>query len=366
MKAYDVIICGAGPAGGAAAITLARAGCKVALIERSNYHDRMAGESLPPVARVPLTELDLWRDFTRQKQVASAGIVVCWGQQQPQENDFLFDSYGQGWNVERSRFNELLPRASQASGAQVYQPAEILACERPAGRPWRITVRWRAATDVLESPFIIQATGRRQNRFAPAPKPQTLDQLVAVSKVLDLRRGWRTADPRLWVEAQPQGWCYSALLSGNRVVFAWMTDRDLLPRGRSSLASYWRAAVSGAPVTSERLAACVWSDHLSLRPAHTCFRLQSFGTDWAAIGDASFALDPLSGHGICRAMNQGIEVARRYLSGWPKGNDELRDWDEERLSLIAEQLQLRRKFYLQEKRWSNEPFWQRRQHLPPD
>ena len=57
---YDVAIGGGGPAGTVAALTLARAGYAVAVIETSKYEHPRVGETLPPPTRAVLTRLGLW------------------------------------------------------------------------------------------------------------------------------------------------------------------------------------------------------------------------------------------------------------------------------------------------------------------
>ena len=57
-KAYDVLVAGGGPAGSALSLRLARAGCVVAQLERSNY-DKFRVE-IPPTKRRAATDAT-WR-----------------------------------------------------------------------------------------------------------------------------------------------------------------------------------------------------------------------------------------------------------------------------------------------------------------
>lgn len=55
--AADVAIIGGGPAGCAAAISLALSGLRVALLERTSYGPARVGETLPPAVQPLLREL---------------------------------------------------------------------------------------------------------------------------------------------------------------------------------------------------------------------------------------------------------------------------------------------------------------------
>src|SRR3989338_11550441 len=70
-KSFDVIVVGAGPAGAATAITLARAGVEVALIERGEFpgaKNVMGGQiySLPTASLIP----EFWKDAPLERIVA--------------------------------------------------------------------------------------------------------------------------------------------------------------------------------------------------------------------------------------------------------------------------------------------------------
>jgi len=116
---FDALILGGGPAGTAAAIVLARSALKVAVLERTAYDTPRIGETFPPEICVPLQRLGVWESFRRAGHLPAPGIISCWGSDVPAENDFIFNPYGCGWHVDRSRFDRMLAEAAGQQGASV-------------------------------------------------------------------------------------------------------------------------------------------------------------------------------------------------------------------------------------------------------
>jgi 2-polyprenyl-6-methoxyphenol hydroxylase-like FAD-dependent oxidoreductase len=66
MRDVDVAVLGAGPAGCATASALARAGARVARVDRSTERDVRRGETMAPEASIPLRELGVWERFSAE------------------------------------------------------------------------------------------------------------------------------------------------------------------------------------------------------------------------------------------------------------------------------------------------------------
>ena len=117
METFDVAVIGGGPAGASAAIALARngRGRSVAVLERSGYETARVGETLPPEAQVPLGQLGVWERFLAQDHTPSPRTSAAWGQADLEENQFICNPYGNGWHLDRQRFDAML--ASAASSA---------------------------------------------------------------------------------------------------------------------------------------------------------------------------------------------------------------------------------------------------------
>ncbi len=105
---FDVAVMGAGPAGSVTAMLLARSGLSAALLDKSRSGKFNIGETLPPQASRLLAELELSEAFQAQAHRPSPGIVSVWGSAEPKTTDFLFSPYGNGWHIDRPKFNALL------------------------------------------------------------------------------------------------------------------------------------------------------------------------------------------------------------------------------------------------------------------
>jgi len=116
---HDVAVCGAGPAGAAVACELARRGARVVLFEATRYDGPRFGETLAPQANPLLRQLGVWDAFFAQQHLPSPGTIPLWGSATPVENDFITTGYGEGWHVDRNRFDAMLAqRAADAGSAQ--------------------------------------------------------------------------------------------------------------------------------------------------------------------------------------------------------------------------------------------------------
>jgi len=141
----DVVILGGGPAGAVAALALAQAGLAVAVLERSDYDAPRFGETLPPNAAPLLRRLGVWEPFLLAKHERSPGIVSVWSHEEPHENDFIFNPYGNGWHLDRRRFDEMLMTAAVERGAVIYRNTKVLGCSQDGFGCWQV----QAETDSL-------------------------------------------------------------------------------------------------------------------------------------------------------------------------------------------------------------------------
>ena len=351
QQSFDVLVAGGGPAGSAVALELSRRGFLVAIIEQSGYENFRVGETVPPEIRRLLAGLGVWEQFLASDRLESYGIRSAWETPAARHHDFLYNPYGCGWHVDRARFDAMLASAAEHAGAVLMVSTCITALHQDANGAWLLEVAQAGETRLLHGRLLVDATGR---------KAFIARKLGCRATVVDRLIGAVALQPRSgdaqWtlIEAVENGWWYSAPLPGGRTVFAYMTDSDLWR------ASRWAKLLQQAPLTSERASASgTWSP-IHVVSAASMIRRPVAGPNWIVVGDAAFAIDPLSGQGIYKTIESALRSAAavaRAFEGDTSGMAEYESWaDESFRSYLA----VRHRFYRSVERWPVSPFWQRR------
>jgi flavin-dependent dehydrogenase len=346
---FDVAIIGGGPAGSAAALTLLRySKLRVVVIERGDYGAPRVGETLSPAAQPLLEYLDVASILEEHGQLRNYGTAAAWGSSDVVSRDFLFVGAGNGWHLDRARFDRALATAVRDRGG---------------------TLRTNCMNTDVDAAFVIDASGRHasyaRKQGAVIEQHDNLTGLVALFD-------GTTQNGGTLVEAVPDGWWYSAQLPDEHIVVALMTDADIVRDQRLHERDVWVDALNQTLATRNRLrnAMHVTGKYLrnatmaippSAHPAQSQIARPPFGDGWIAAGEAAVAFDPLSSMGIGYALASGIQAARLAAVAVSGNDPQMHLYGEDVASHFAAYLARKRDYYLIEQRWKERPFWARRQ-----
>ncbi|HMD19087.1 MAG TPA: tryptophan 7-halogenase [Alloacidobacterium sp.] len=360
---YDVTILGGGPAGNAAALSLKRLrpSLKVLVVEASRNHQWQVGETLSPGCKSILQSLGCWEPFRAECFIESFGTSSAWGNDRASDNEFIFSLGGSGYHVDRLRFEHLLSNCSQQAGAELLSGFHVAAQEFAGGHGWHLTLRSPSSIQQVETHFVVDATGRSAS-FAVQNGAHRMadDRLMGVFTRFTFPSGLAPKDPRTLIEAQQDGWWYSALTPDACIVVAWMSDADLIRARALHLSANWLNHLQRSRLTSARIAQGQPELPPRLQAAQSQILTRTSGPGWVATGDAATALDPLSSQGILKALRTGklaSFVALDALTGRPSTQSRydallVRDYEQFK--------ETKTWFYSQEQRWAQSPFWSRR------
>jgi flavin-dependent dehydrogenase len=322
-----VAIVGGGPAASAAALSLARRGIASTIIERGDDRGDKPGESLPSSARPLLQALGI----SPGDHLPSTGNRSVWGGDAIDDMPSIFSPYGNGWHLDRRRFERALAARAVAAGATRRSGTRVASIARN-GKTWSLQLNDGTAVDCA---FLIDATGRASSlsRRLGARRVHH-DRLIAT--VAFFERG--QCDASTLVEAAEDGWWYSAPLPDSRLAVMLVSDT---PRP-------WEPA----PLTRTRIDEGGYS--ITAPPWRVdagSARLDRAGGDgWLAIGDAAMSFDPISSHGLLTALSTGLAAGETSLEDYAAFLD----------TTWRAYARMREACYASEQRWADAPFWRRR------
>ncbi|MBL8213778.1 MAG: NAD(P)/FAD-dependent oxidoreductase [Bryobacterales bacterium] len=341
MPAFDVAIAGAGPAGTACAIQLARLGRSVLLLHQATGRPQ-PGEALPPAANRLLRELGVMEPFLAGGHLPCFGNQSAWGDDHLRSTDFLSAPDGHGWHIDRSRFDDMLRREAAAAGVALDRPGV------PYQARWLVDCTGRAAV-------VARACGVRRRVYGT---------LTAFLALFELRHAAADPDCLTTIEAVETGWWYTARLPGGRRLSVYYTDAHSRTATLARDVSGYEILLARTRHVAPHLRAYRRIGVPIAMPAHSSGLEQLAGADWLAAGDAAIAHDPLSSLGISAAILSGMRAAKAVHRSLEGDQDAIPGYASWMRAGFQQYLHQCVAHYAAERRWPHSPFWRTRALTP--
>ena len=281
----------------------------------------------------------------------------AWGSEELDGRSLAFWQAGDGLVLDRTTFDEWLLGSAEAAGVTVLRGCRITS-GRWREQGWILSGLIDGNEQALAASYIAEATGRMARSVVqPDVKRLFVDALVCLSVELPEQA---SDPPTAMVESCPVGWWYAVRLPNGRQLVSLFTDADLVEPADTRV--NWLNAVLRTTSHVRRLLNRFPRDvRIHVCDARTSVRNVLWRDAWISIGDAAWCLDPLSGAGIERAVNDGIEAAAAISRSMTNGDPEqLRSHALSQARSFRQSVAVQRRYYDIETRWQDSVFWRRR------
>jgi flavin-dependent dehydrogenase len=319
-QAIDAIITGAGPAGSSAAILLARAGWRVALVEKHAFPRMKVCGGCIAASNLPiLNALGVGPSFSAiaGPSILEVGLACKDRIVRAPMPRFADPRHPWGVALSRDHLDTMLAGQARAAGATLYQPWSARHVE---GEPGDFRCRIRAfgsqEEKILSAPVLIDAHGSWERSFDDAGHATRQHRASDLFAFMARFSRAQLGAGLLPVLSFPGGYGGMVIAEHGVVTLAFCLRRDVLARARTlhRSASAARAAFEWLlrhcqPVAALLGAAQQDGDWLATGPIRPGIRISPRAPQAFPIGNAAGEAHPIVGEGISMALQSATIVA---------------------------------------------------------
>ncbi|SIO25607.1 Dehydrogenase (flavoprotein) [Singulisphaera sp. GP187] len=314
---FDVVIAGAGLAGGSLALRLARSGARVALLDPARFpREKLCGEFLSPEAWGVLDRLGLAQAVERSGYEPIHRVRLTTPRARVLEAEFTSPDGLPGIGLGRSMLDHLLIQHARAAGAEVIEEARVSGpivhdgCvvgvvargSGGGGAPLELRATVTVAAEGRHSTLVRQTgTTRARSRFRP--------------RLFGMKRHLNVPDPAaepggtVGLHLVPGGYGGTCRIEGGLTNLCALLPESALRTHRGQLDRLADTVFAANPALAHLWATChpaaPWKTVAGVRVEASVPRLP--GIFYA--GDCQGTIDPLGGQGMTMALLGGETLA---------------------------------------------------------
>jgi halogenation protein CepH len=328
---YDLIVVGGGPAGSTAATVVAKRGHRVLLLERETFPRYQIGESL-----LPATVHGLCRILGVADEVQQAGFTLKrggtlrWGRD-PEPWQFSFamtprvpEPTATAFQVERSRFDEILLRGAQRAGVEVREGSPVRRVVADDER-----VRGVEYTDAdgssrtAHAPYVIDASGNTSRIHGGVGGGRVYSDFFRNLAVFGyFAGGARLPEPNsgnIFCAAFDAGWLWYIPLRDDLTSVGAVISPEHAPAVQRDARAAWRDMIEACPEVSRLVAGVPEAteppyDQVRVRRDWSYWKKSFWTPGMALVGDAACFVDPVLSSGVHLATYGALLAARSVNS----------------------------------------------------
>ncbi len=348
MAERRIVVLGAGPAGAAVAIGLARMGEPVTLVGEPRRFAAVEGVSI----RVISALRGLGLEHALAAFAPPSPRRAIWSGVRAEANTESL--------VDRQRFDRGILDDLTCLGVAVVR-GRVVSVNSAPGRH-EIEADVDGERQLLTADFLVEARGRA----APGGGLPRVRGVETVS----LLQYWQgpPGAAQSAVQSCEDGWAWMAAhADGRRYLQLTLDVRNTVLPPKKNLGEFcsarFRAIESAVPFLRDAVSV----DEPYARTSTPVLNEAVVGDDWIRVGDAAMAVDPLSGNGIFQALSSALQAPAviATLRHDPSRAALARHFHQQRIErLFYRFARIGRDFYAQESRWTQAPFWSARRSWP--